>query len=229
MVSKALLSIGVTLLVASVGACVDVGYQRPSHTIVPRAGQVLLVGQLRFFLDEVEFFPWKPALLPDSAWRAIERHLWLLRLGKRAVSPELHPDPDGSLAVWLASGDYALVGDTEIPTTGPSGFEVLALVRVPDGPISANAGQLIFKTERHEGWFAKRGTFGVASVVTLPVDDVRANLEERFGSLPEPPVVSPWCVGENLPGFNDPDLMTRAREILDRGCMGQPGRRGLAP
>jgi hypothetical protein len=100
---------------------------------------------------------------------------------------------------------------------------------VPDGPVSAYAGQLIFKTEHHEGWFATRGAFGVASVVTLPVEDVRADLEKRFGSLPEPPAVSPWCVGENLPGFNDPDLMTRAREILDRGCTGQLGRSGIVP
>lgn len=229
MLRKVPLWIGVTLSIAFAGACVNISYQRPSQTIVPRTGQVLVFGQVRFFLDDVEFFPWKPVLLPDAGWRTIERHLWLLRLGKRAVSPEIHPDSDGSLAIWLASGDYALIGNTEIPTVGPPGHEVVALIRVPEGPVATYAGQLIFKTERHEGWYATRGAFGAASVVVLPVGDARANLEQRLGTLPEPPVVSPWCVGEGLPGFNDADLATRARDILERGCKGLPGRRGGVP
>ncbi len=228
MFKKALLWIGVTLSVVSAAACVDVRYQLPSHAIAPRAGKVLVFGQVRFFIDELEIFPWRPALLPDPAWRTIERHLWLLRLGRRAVSPEIHPDSDGSLAIWLASGDYALIGNTEIPSGGPSDYEVVALIRVPDGSIAAYAGELIFTTKRREGWSASRGAFGVASVLVLPAEDARADLEQRLGTLPESPVVSPWCVGEDLPGFNDPDLATRASENLDRGCRPSPVRSGVA-
>jgi len=229
MVRKTLLWLGVALLVAAASACVEVSYQRPVQAIAPREGQVLVFGHLRFFLDEVEFFPWKPALLPDSAWRSIERHFWLLRLGNRAVSPEIHPDADGALAIWLASGDYALVGSTEIPTTGPTAFDVLGLIRVPEGPISAYAGELLFKTERHEGGYAMRSEFGTASVAILPVSESVASLEQRLGVLPEPPVISLWCVGDQLPGFDDPTLMTRAKEILDRGCENLSSRGGVSP
>jgi len=218
MVKKALLWIAVMLLVTYVGACVDISYQRPDQAITPRSGHVLIFGHVRFFQDDVEYFPWKPEPLPDSFWRAIERHLWLLRLDSRAVSPEIHPDADGALAIWLAGGDYALIGNTEIPTAGPSGYEVVALIRVPDGPTAAYAGELMFISERHEGWSAIRSAFGMAAVAVLPVAAGRADLEKRLGPLPEPPIVSTWCVGEDLPNFNDPDLAIRASEILDQGC-----------
>ena len=213
-----MLWISVSLLAAYASACVDISYPRPDQAIARRAGQVLVFGHLRFFQDRVEFFPWKTALLPGSAWSAIERHLWLLRLGERAVSPELHPDADGALGIWIASGDYALVGNTEIPTAGSAGYEVLALIRVPDGPMAAYAGELMFVSELREGWSAVRSAFGTAAVAVLPVVTGQADLEKRLGPLPERPVVSPWCVGEHLPGFNDPDLVIRAREILDQGC-----------
>jgi hypothetical protein len=206
------------LLLAFAGACVNVAYQGPEPVITPREGQVLVFGRVRFFQDEVEFFPWKPAFLPESAWRGTERHIWLLRLGRRAVSAEVHPESDGALAIWIRSGDYALIGGTEIPTTSPVSFEVIALIRVPEGPVAVYAGDVIFKTEHHEGWYASRGAFGSASVEVLPVDEGRAALEQRLGVLPRPPAVSAWCVGEELPRFDDSDLMARAREILDRGC-----------
>lgn len=218
MVKKVLLWIGLILVAWYAGGCVEINYQRADQTITARAGHVLIFGHVRFFEDNVEFFPWEPALFPSSAWRAVERHLWLLRLGQRAVSPEIHPDADGALAIWLASGDYALIGNTEIPTSGSSGYEVLALIRVPEGPVAAYAGELMFISEYHEGWSATRGAFGTAAVGVLPVTAGRADLEKRLGPLREPPVVSPWCVGDDLPGFNDSDLMTRAREILDLGC-----------
>jgi len=213
-----LLWISVSLLAAYASACVDISYPRPDQAITPRTGQVLVFGHLRFFQDSKEFFPWKPALLPDAAWSAIERHLWLLRLGERAISPEIHPDADGALGIWIASGDYALIGNTEIPTTGSAGYEVVALIRVPDDATAAYAGELMFMSEYREGWSAVRSAFGTAAVAVLPVVVGQADLEKRLGPLPERPVVSPWCVGEHLPGFNDPDLMVRAREILDQGC-----------
>ena len=218
MVRKVSLWVGVVLSLAYAAACVEVTCQRPGHAITLRAGQVLVYGRVRCFHDGIEFFPWRPALLPDSAWRSIERHLWLLRLGERAVSPELHPDADGSLAIWLGSGDYAIVGSTEIPTNGPSGFEVVGLIRVPEGPLAAYSGDLALRTESHEGWYASRGALGEASVSLLPVEKARALLEQRFGALPGPPVLAPWCVGEQLPRFEDPELASRGREILDRGC-----------
>jgi hypothetical protein len=52
----------------------------------------------------------------------------------------------------------------------------------------------------------------------LPIDTARATLEQSRGTLAEPPVVEPWCAGDALPGFDDPELVPRAKEILERGC-----------
>jgi hypothetical protein len=147
-----------------------------------------------------------------------ERHLWLLRLGRRAVSAELHPDPDGSLAIWLGSGDYALLGSTQLPTGGAAPYEVVALFRVSAGPVAAYHGELNMKTESHEGGRLSHGELGATSVTLLPIDIARVTVEQRLGTLPGPPVASPWCAGDRLPGFNDSNLATRAKELLDRGC-----------
>lgn len=220
-------SIVVALALASTG-CVAVRYQRPGHAVTPHGDETLLFGRLRFFHDEREFFPWNVDLFPPSVGTDTERHVWLLRLGRRGVSAEIHPEPDGSLALWLAGGDYALVGSTCIPTSGPAPFEVIGLVRVPEGPTVAYAGELIMKTESHEGWYASPSPLGQASVAVLPIDVVRTAFEQRFGPLPDRPVVSAWCAGDHLPEFDDPALATRARGFLDRGC-GKPPAGGSAP
>ena len=210
----------VALALATLPACVAVSYQRPGQHITPRRGKTVVFGRLRFFHDGREFFPWEVKLGATPAGTDTERHLWLLRLGERAVSAEVHPDEDGSLAIWLASGDYALVGGTQAMASGSAAFEVVALFRVPAASVAAYAGELSLKTERHEGWHVSHSELGATSVDVQPIDIARKTLEQRLGTLPEPPVVSPWCVGDTLPGFNDPKLAKRARELLDRGCHG---------
>jgi hypothetical protein len=101
---------------------------RPPHHAAPKT---LIFGRLRFFHDGREFFPWNPKVIAPSVGTSTERHVWLLRLAGRAVSAEVHPDPDGSLAIWLASGDYALLGSTELLTSGSPPYEVAALFRYP--------------------------------------------------------------------------------------------------
>ena len=206
------------LALAGPVGCVSIRYQRPGPSITPRAGETLVFGRVRFFHDDREFFPWDVRLGAAPAGTSAERHLWLLRLGRRAVSAEVHPDPDGSLAIWLAGGDYALLASGLIETTGAPPYEVVALFRAPVGPVAAYAGELGMKTESHEGAHVSYSELGEASVTLLPIDIARATLEQRLGTLPEAPVLSPWCAGGHLPGFRDADLATRARELLDRGC-----------
>jgi hypothetical protein len=211
------LAIALALVAAS--GCVTVTYQRAGQRITPRTGQTLVFGRVRFSHDGQEFFPWNTDLFPTSAGTRIERHLWLLGLGRRAISAELHPDPDGSLAIWLASGDYALLGSIERSTTGAAPYEVVALVRVPAGAVAAYAGELMMHTETPpEGLSLSHGELGQASVLVLPIAIARATLEQRLGTLPQEPVLSPWCAGDFVPGFSDPHLARRGRELLDRGC-----------
>ena len=211
-------SVAVTLALAVVAGCVSVRYQRPGQTITPRTEETLVFGRVRFFHDGREFFPWNVSLVEPGIGTHTERHLWLLRLGRRAVSAEVHPDPDGSLAIWLTTGDYALLGSTQLATSGAPPYEVVALFRVPGEPVAAYVGDLNMKTESYEGGHFSHGELGEQSVTLLPIDIARVTLEQRLGTLPEPPVLSPWCTGEHLPGFNDSKLATRAKELLDRGC-----------
>lgn len=208
----------VMLALTAVSGCVSVHYQRPGRQIAPRAGETLVFGRVRFFHDGREFFPWNVSLVGPPVATNAERHLWLLRLGRRAVSAEVHPDPDGSLAIWLATGDYALVGSMHLPTFGAPPYEVVSLVRVPAGPVAAYTGELNLKTESHEGGHLSYTELGETSVTLLPIDIARVTLEQRLGTLPEAPVVSPWCAGQQLPGFNDSNLATRAKAVLDNAC-----------
>jgi hypothetical protein len=212
--------IAVTLTLPLLSACVSVHYQRPGRQITARAGETLVLGHVLFFHDGREFFPWNASLIAPPAGTNAERHLWLLRLGRRAVSAELHPDPDGSLAIWLASGDYVLLGSAQPLTPGAPPYEVMALLRIPAGLVAVYAGELNLKTESHEGGRLSYSELGEGSVSLLPLDSARVSLEQRLGTLPEAPVVSPWCAGANLPGFNEPTLASRARELLDRNCEG---------
>ncbi|HYL22189.1 MAG TPA: hypothetical protein VEU74_10540 [Gemmatimonadales bacterium] len=211
-------SIAVTLALAVLPGCVSIRYQGPGRHITPRAGETLVFGRLRFFHDGREFFPWNVSLVAPPVGTDTERHVWLLRLGRRAVSAEVHPDPDGSLAIWLASGDYALLGSTQLETSGAPPYEVVALFRVPAGPVAAYTGDLNMKTESHEGGHLSYSELGEKSVTLLPIEIARVTFEQRLGTLPETPVLSPWCAGEHLPGFKDAALATRAKELLDRGC-----------
>ena len=200
---------------AAPSACVTVTYPVPGQHVSPRAGETLVFGRLHFFYDGREFFPWKVRLLPDSG---LERHLWLLRLDERAVSAELRPDEDGSLAIWLAPGDYALLGSTQAVTPGAAAVEVEALLRVPARPGAAYAGDLVMKTEWQEGTHVSFGEFGAKTVEEQPLEIARSTLEQKLGTLPQAPVISPWCTADHLPAFNVPELANCARELLDRGC-----------
>jgi hypothetical protein len=212
--------LAVALALAALWGCVTVTYQRAGRQITPRSGQTLVFGRVRFFHDGREFFPWNVSLNQSGVATRTERHLWLLRLGRRAVSAELHPDADGSLAIWLAGGDYALLGSTQLSTAGAPPYEVVALFRAPAGPVAAYAGELMLKTESHEGGYLAHGELGETAVTVLPIEIARVTLEQRLGTLPEAPVLSPWCAGEDVPGFNDSKLATRAKELLDRACAG---------
>jgi hypothetical protein len=105
---------------------------------------------------------------------------------------------------------------------GTGAFEVVALFRVPAGTAAMDAGDLVLKTESHEGGYVSYGEFGDASVDVPPIELARATLEQKFGTLPEPVIVSPWCVGDSLPAFDDPHLASRAKELLDQGCHDRP-------
>lgn len=203
---------------AAVSGCVAVSYQRAGDNVNPRSGETLVFGRVRFFHDGREFFPWNVSLFEPGVTTNTERHLWLLRLGRRAISAELHPDPDGSLAIWLASGDYALLGSTQLLTAVSAPYEIVALLRVPPGAAAAYAGELVMTTETHEGPYLAHTELGKIAVTMLPIDIARLTLEQRLGTLPVAPVVSAWCAGEHLPGFNDSQLARRGRELLDRGC-----------
>lgn len=210
--------LGAVLGLAGLLGCVGVTYQGAGERITPRAGETLMFGRLRFFHDGREFFPWSATLAPSGVATDTERHLWLLRLGRRAVSAEVHPDGDGSLAIWLAPADYALLGSTEVPTEGSAPYEVIALLRVPAGPVAGYTGDLAFATKTREGSYFTRGEFGEGAVATVPIALARTTLEQRLGKLPEAPVAALWCTGGQLPGFNDSDLASRAKVLLDTGC-----------
>jgi len=214
-------ALAVALALTPLLGCASVAYQRPGHPVTPRAGETLLFGRVRFFYDGKEFFPWEVKVVVFPMANS-ERHVWLLRLDHRAISAEVHPEENGSLAIWLSSGDYALVGSTEPMGAGTGAFYVVALFRVPTATPAMYAGDLIFKTESHEGGHFAYGEFGDASVVLQPIDAARDSLEKTFGKLPEPFVVSAWCVGDSLPGFNDADLASRAKAMLDKGCHDRP-------
>ena len=211
-------AVAVSLALVALLGCVSFRYQGTGEQIAPRRDATLIFGRVRFFHDGTEFFPWNVQLFPHAAGTNTERHLWLLRLGRRAVSTELRPDPDGSLAIWLASGDYALLASTELLTAGAPPYEVVALFRVPAGPAPAYVGELQMKTESYEDGHVWHSELGATSVTVLPIDIARVTLEQRHGTLLEAPVVSPWCAGGHLPSFADDELVTRAKVLLDHGC-----------
>jgi hypothetical protein len=85
----------------------------------------------------------------------------------------------------------------------PAGFgavEVVARMRVPVGKVAAYAGELSIKTEqRPEVGHVSCSACGVKSVDVQPIEIARGTLEQRLGTLPEPPVVAPGCAGNDRP------------------------------
>lgn len=205
------------LLAATLTACVGVDYARPGEGLELRAGEALVFGRIRFVYDGQEYYPWRPTPLPSQ-----QRHLWLLRLDRRAVSAELHPDQDGSLAIWVPPGDYALVGSIEELESMSDFREVVALLRVPGPGAPVYAGDLVLTTEFREGGHWSDQPFGIATVVAGTVEAATALLQSKYGATPGTPTASPWCTAPALPALTDPELASRARRLLEQGCPVQP-------
>jgi hypothetical protein len=206
--------LAVAVAIAGLAACVMLVEQaREGEPLDGHAGKSLVVSRLRFVHDGVEFFPWRMRLPAEQ-----ERHLWLLRFDSLAASFELWPEPDGTLAIWLAPGDYALVGNERRPK-GP-GFPgtPLALLRVRPDQRIAYAGDLVSSTSTAPEGFSAGRPMGDVRLELQPVERVREVLEQRHGALPEAPVVAPWCVGDDVQTLRNEAFATRGRQLLDQGC-----------
>lgn len=197
---------------ATLAGCVFNAEQaRPGQVIEARAGSALVVGRIRFFEDGREYFPWQPSLV------GYERHLWLLRLDDRSASWELRPDEDGSLAVWLRAGDYALVGSDRGPEAGGRDQGIVAFLRVPRGAEVVLAGELVFSIEYREG--AQLGhRLGTASVLVPALQEATQSLERRHGAVTSTPVVSAWCVDRRVAVLTGQAFEAGYRALLDSGC-----------
>jgi hypothetical protein len=203
-----------------------VEYARPGKPLVPHEGKALVFSRIRFFYDSQEFFPWKSsglagALLGEGGDEA--RHVWLRRLDVKEASWELRPDKDGSLAIWLPPGDYALFGSEDDPMAGGTPTVApVALLRVPVEQPVMYAGELVFADEFREGWHAHY-MFGSGSVTTDALAEATRKLEARYSTLPSPPTVSAWCVGRHVPaGQFNPEFVSQSRQLLDQGCSATP-------
>ena len=198
----------------------NVEYARRGESLAPRAGKTLVFSRIRFIDDGLEYFPWgfpSPADVLSNIDRA--RHVWLRPLGRQTVYWELQPDTDGSLAIWLPPGDYALVGLEGELSAGVGPPVVVALLRVPDDKPVVYAGELVFTRAHREGW-SPSYTFGASSAATGSVTVATEALKTRYGPLPGEPAVAAWCVGAmgtHLPQAFDSGFAERARLLL-RDC-----------
>lgn len=225
------LAVMAAAVLATLPACImNVEYARPGQSLASHDGKGLVFSRIRFFYNGQEFFPWDPAATVRSLTdmlrdvdRTEARHIWLRRLDVTAASWQLQPDKDGSLAIWLPAGDYALVGTEDDPTQGvPLNLAVVALLRVPAGAPAVYAGELVFADEFREGWHG-RYVFGSGRVTTESMATATRTLEARYGALPAPPALSAWCVGEQVPsGDNNPEFARQSRQLLDGGCRAPP-------
>lgn len=217
----------VALLVITPSACMtSVEYARPAHALEPREGKALVFTRIRFFYDRREIFPWDASAFYDTVLdieRAEARHVWLLPLDAAKGSWELRPDTDGTLALWLSPGDYALFGTKDDPS-GPAATNraVVALLRVPSDRSVVYAGELTFAEDFREGQHADH-VFGAGSVTTDPMADAIRKIETIYGALPGPPALSVWCVGEDPPfGSDITEFVSESRRLLDAGCSTSP-------
>ena len=219
-------ALAVALLSVTLTACMmNVDYARRGESLAPRAGKALVFSRIRFFDDGAEYFPWGFPSAADALFNIDRaRHVWLRPLDRQATYWELQPDKDGSLAIWLPPGDYALCGsEGELSAvTGPP--DVVALLRVPDDQPALYAGELVFTTEHREGW-SPSYTFGASSVTAGSVTPATEALEATYGPLRARPVVSAWCVGtmgNKLPRAFDADFARRARQLLNDCASASP-------
>jgi hypothetical protein len=201
-------------------ACVPVEYVRPGAALQSRADRPVVVGRIRCVHQNREWFPWDPTVADFLLKSARPRHFWLRSLDSNTITPELHPDPDGSLAIRMPAGDYALIGTDEdiSDVDSTTRFEIVALLRVPRrGPL-VYAGDLILVENYPEGWSAGNRWLGEPELRHVSLAEETTALEAKYGPLPGPPVASYWCVGSELPARNDFDGLQRARALLSGGC-----------
>jgi len=217
----------VALLVTTLPACMtNVEYARPGQSLEPREGKALVFSRIRFFYDRREIFPWDASAFYDAVLdieRAEARHIWLLPLDATAGSWELRPGVDGTLTLWLPPGDYALVGSKDDPS-GPADptRAVVALLRVPSDQPVIFAGELTFAEDFREVRTAPY-VFGAGSVTTVSMAEAISKVEAAYGPLPNPPAVSVWCVGKDLPAAkNITEFVSQSRRLLDVGCSTSP-------
>jgi hypothetical protein len=220
----------VGLGVALTACIMNVECARPGQALVAHPGKVLLVTRISFVEDGHEFFPWNPAAAVGSVTDMLldtaedqARHVWLRRLDVTAASWELHPDADGSLAIWLPPGDYALLGSEGELEDGPRPAPtVVSLLRVPAEPSVVYAGELVFTQETREG-LHPRFVFGSGHAQDESLAEARRKLEARYGALPDEPSMARWCTGAQVPsGDYNPAFVRQSRRLLDEGCPTSP-------
>ena len=216
--------IAAILAAAMTAGCVTVGYVSPGQRVEPRAGEAVVFTRIRFLDDGREWFPWDPSFVEVMLEVEQHRNFWLRRLDRHAVTPVLQPDSDGSLALRIAPGDYALVGTDEelADVDSTTRIELVALLRVPPDQPFVYAGDLMLVTQHREGWSAITRWLGEPLLQHESAQAATAAIEAKFGQLQGPLAVSLWCAGPGVPTFAGPDGLARARQLLERGCAYSP-------
>ncbi|MFO1393883.1 MAG: hypothetical protein U1F09_09010 [Steroidobacteraceae bacterium] len=209
-----------TFGIAALSACVEVEYLREGRPVEARPGEAVVFGRIRFMDDGREWSPWNPSFLDMMLDIEPKRHFWLRRLDRTAISAELHPDDDGSVAIRLHPGDYALVGtDEDIESIdSTTRLEIVALLRVPADQPLVYAGDVVLVTRYREGWTAVTRWLGEPVLDTESKAPETAALEAKYGPLPGPLAISYWCVSNALPVAPDYEGLHRALDLLNRGC-----------
>jgi len=208
------------------------------EAIVPRAGHSLVFGTVRLVDEagEVRFpRPAGPAavelLLPQSPRPSLSL-LGLHRSGTRSLQWQgWHVEADGSYAIWVPAGDYALLaihpgeqeslgGDTQLY---PTNVDIAGLLRVPGDGGAIYAGELTLVLRfRPLHWKDGSQLYDVvdANAAAAPLPEAQRTLEQRYGPLQAPLVQRLWCTRE-LPGLRD-ESNARSLGLLDQGCGSSP-------
>jgi hypothetical protein len=213
--SSRLLALAAVAATALQGACItQLEYAEPGQPLRARAHEALVVGRIRFFENGREYYPWRLSVMD------YERHLWLLRLADRRATAELRPGSDGSLAVWLRPGDYALVGSEELLRDASRDQGFVAFLRVPEGAAMVIAGELTFSIDHTEGGHF-RGLFGTVSVHSIPAPRVAWEADDPGGGRPATTVESFWCAAGDVRNLTGAAFEAGYRALLDAGCAPQ--------
>jgi hypothetical protein len=200
-------------------------YPAPGQPIQARAGQALVFGRLQVIGNSgAVYFPLRGLSKPPQAAlvERFEPSLSLLRLGSPVAtdwSPDLHFNDDGTLAVWVPTGYYALVSIS--PKRGGKAYvEAVAFLRVPAEAVAVYAGDLTATLDMEPtAHLLEPQPYWIAyGTVTSNLAAAQKELEMKHGPLPSPPVVSLWCLAG--PGEGDLATLDHAVAIsrLNTGC-----------